>query len=190
MKRAIMSVVVFLSLAECSSEAMATPVNPNSVVVDNIAYYIQTDKAVYNLTENVEMLYRVTNLTENPVDIGEVLKGDCWANFLITDQADVDIWQYVREIPPCDWEMLHLEPYESKELQITWDMISDNGTFFDHDDDYPVGPGLYNITGELTLSASYERVPVSVSIGIIPEPATIFLLAVGAIIEIRRWQTL
>jgi hypothetical protein len=84
--------------------------------------------------------------------------------------------------------MLHLEPAESKDRQITWDMISDNGTFFDHDDDYPVGPGFYNITGELTLSNAYshKKVPVSVSIEIIPEPATILLFGLGILLTKTR----
>ena len=132
---------------------------------DGIEYYIQTDKFVYNLGEDVEILYSVTNVSENPIDIGMVLCGaGVWCNFIITDEDNVDIWQFMRVYPPADWEMLHLEPDEYRERQISWDMISDNGTFFKDDDDYLVGPGSYNITGELVLDGGYERVPVSVSI--------------------------
>jgi hypothetical protein len=46
----------------CAGMAGATLVNSNSIVQDDIEYYIQTNKAVYDLGENVEMLYRVTNL--------------------------------------------------------------------------------------------------------------------------------
>jgi len=34
-------------------------VNSNSITQNNIEYYMQTDKSVYDLGENVEMLYRV-----------------------------------------------------------------------------------------------------------------------------------
>jgi len=174
--------IVTLVLAGC---ARANLVNPNSVVQDGIEYYLQTDKAVYNLGENVEMLYRVTNVSENPVDIGMVLMGP-WCDFFVTDDDDTDIWQWMRVIPPSGWEMLHLDPYESKQLQTTWDMISDNGTFSNHDDDYPVGPGSYNIMGELILTGAYERVPVSVGIEIIPEPATLLLLGLGGLLLRKR----
>ena len=178
MKNAIITIVLVLSLAGYTS---ATLSNPNSVVVDDIAYYMQTDKSVYNLGEDVEMLYRVTNLTENPVDIGMVLKCEYgWTHFSVTDNYDTDIWQHYRSIPPCDWEMFHLDPYESKQLQIAWDMVSDNGTYY-HDDDYLVSPGSYTVTGQLELDGGYESVPVSVQIEIIPEPATILLFGLGGL---------
>jgi len=184
LKKLICAGIVTLALAGC---AKANLVDSNSIVRDDIEYYIQTDKAVYNLGEEVQMLYRVTNLTGNPVDIGMVLMGP-WCDFIITDDDNNDIWQYVRVIPPSGWEMLHLEPDESREYQITWDMISDNGTFFDPYDDYPVGPGSYNITGELKLSNAYidNKVPVSLSIEIIPEPATLLLFGLGALLLRKR----
>ncbi len=173
--------IVTLVLAGC---ARATFVNPNSVVEDGIEYYLQTDKFVYDLGEDVEMLYRVTNVSENPVDIGMVLIGP-WCNFTITDDDNTDIWQYLRGLPPSGWEPLILDPYEFKEYQISWDMMNDNGTQ-SPSDDYPVGTGLYNITGELILSAAYERVPVSVSIEIIPEPATLLLFGLGGLMLRKR----
>ena len=148
-----------------------TPINSDSVVKEGIEYYICTDKSVYHLGENVQILCRVTNLREVSVDVGDV--PNCahgWSDLTITDDRATDIWQYLRSIPPCGWTMLHLEPYDSKEHQFTWDMISDNGTFGVHNDDYLVGTGSYKITGQLRLSNAYKhkRVPVSVSIEIRP----------------------
>jgi hypothetical protein len=42
----------------------ATPVNWNAIEVNDIEYYIQTDKSVYELGEDVDFLYRVTNLRD------------------------------------------------------------------------------------------------------------------------------
>ena len=142
--------------------------NSNSVINDGIKYYMQTDKSVYQSGEEVEMLYRVTNLTANPVDIGYILScEDAWTHFMVTDDDGSDIWQFFRINPPCGHIMFSLAPYESRECQRVWDMTNDNGTL-EPDDDFPVGPGLYNIAGELELDGSYERVPVSVTIEIIP----------------------
>jgi len=183
MKTKLFSIVLVLALAGC---ARGNLVNPNSVVEDGIEYYLQTDKYIYDLGENVQMLYRVSNLTGSPVDIGEVLGSgeDLSANFVITQDDNTDIWEFLRVLPPAGWAMFHLEPGESRELQITWDMISDNGTFFNPDDDYRVGQGSYNIMAELILSNAYRdrSVPVSVSIEVIPEPSTLLLFGLGALL--------
>jgi len=146
-----------------------TPVNSNSVVKDGIEYYIQTDKFVYQMPQDVEILFRVTNLTENPVDIGKVPNCEyAWTHFVVTDSNSTEIWEYIRGIPPCGWTMLHLDPHKCKEYQKTWNMMNDNGTWT-KDDDFPIGPGLYNIMGQLRLSNAYrdKKVPVSVHIKII-----------------------
>ncbi len=142
-----------------------TPANSNCVVKDGVEYYLQTNKAIYRLGENVEILYRVTNLTRFPVDVGEILCGG-EPHFAITDD-DTDIWQYLRVILPCGFKMLHLGRFERKEFQKVWNMTNDNGTLWP-DDDYPVGTGRYKVTGELELEGGYERVPLSVTIEIIP----------------------
>jgi hypothetical protein len=54
-------VVLVLGTAQV---AKANLVNSNSIIQDGIEYYIQTDKFVYDLGENVEILYRVTNLRD------------------------------------------------------------------------------------------------------------------------------
>ncbi len=66
-------------------------------------------------------------------------------------------------IPPVEFL---LDAYESKEYQITWDMMNDNGTAGE-EDDFPVGPGIYNITGELHTGPEEDRVRVSVSVNVV-----------------------
>jgi len=63
--------MVVLALAGCANATLRTTlVDSNSIVEYGIEYYIQTDKSVYNLGESVEMLYRVTNVTDGNVKIG------------------------------------------------------------------------------------------------------------------------
>jgi len=184
MKTQLFSIMFVLALAGC---AKANFVNSNSVVQDGIEYYIQTDRAVYNLGENVEMLYRVTNVSDNPVDIEKLLNCEWgWTHFIITDDGNNDIWEWLHGPPPCGWTTLHLEPGEFREHTKTWNMMNDNGTDQTFDD-FPVGPGSYNIMAELEiLDLSYERVPVSVSIEIVPEPTTLILFGLGGLLLRRR----
>ena len=74
-----------------------------------------------------------------------------------------------------------------KNIKKIWNMMNDNGTY-QHDDDFPIGPGSYNITGQLRLSNTYSdrKVPVSVSIEVIPEPATILLFGLGGLMFRKR----
>ena len=166
-------VIIFMTVS-----AKATLVNSNSIVQDGIEYYIQTDKAVYDLGENVEILYRVTNVTENPISLGE---GHMWPycyGSIIKDNADIEVWLLPRVLPILPPMNFGLSAYRSREYERIWNMMNDNGTWLEFDD-FPVPPGLYTVTGELWLYEPYEKVPVSVSIEIIPEPCSLVLLGAG-----------
>jgi len=110
-KRLFFARIIILCLV---GYAKATIIDSNSIIKDGIEYYIQTDKAVYDLGENVEILYRVTNLTDNPVSIGEVLLfGPCY-NVIVTDNSNNEVWCYLLTLPPPGppgTKMFHLEPY-------------------------------------------------------------------------------
>ena len=192
LKKLVCAGMVILAIAGC---AKANLVDSNSVVENGIEYYIQTDKAVYDLGESVEILYRVTNLTDNPVSIGEVLLFGPDYNVIITDDGENEVWCYLLTLHPPGppgTTMFHLEPYESKEYQTTWDLTNDNGTS-DRTDDFPVDPGMYNITGELFLTFPYwdKKVPVTLDIEIIPEPCSLTLLGAGllSVILYRKERT-
>ena len=62
--KAKFTIAMALLIIALPAICQATPVNFNTVEIDDIEYYIQTDKSVYNLTENVEILFRVTNLRD------------------------------------------------------------------------------------------------------------------------------
>ena len=166
--------MVVLGFAACAS---ATLVDSNSIIKDGIEYYMQTDKAVYNLGEVVEMLYRVTNLRYESVEFH--FDDQFQYYFEVTDNGTV-IWfaPWVFE-PATSWFVL--KPNEYKEYGVTWNMVNDNGTYSPRDD-FPVNPGSYDIMGSLNnlMGASRDKyTPVSVSIDIVPEPASFALLAIG-----------
>ena len=165
--RKVVAGMIVVALAGC---AKATIVNSNSIVEDNIEYYIQTDKAIYDLGDNVEMLFRVTNLADTDVVLGEVIADPlAYYDFRIMQDGS-QIWEYPYMSVVLAFGPFDLGSYESKEFQTVWNMMNDNGTPWLPDDDFPVSAGIYEVVGELDL-ISGERVPVSVSIEIIPEPS-------------------
>ena len=46
-----------LALTGWSSTAHAAPINPDTAVKDGIEYYLETDKAIYDLGERVNALF-------------------------------------------------------------------------------------------------------------------------------------
>ena len=136
-------------------------VNSNSKVVDGIEYYIQTDKAVYNLGENVEMLYRVTNLGDEEVTFG--FPGSPEWNFWVERDGE-NIWTAVE-----GWWWIGsgftLAPSEYKEYPYLWDMR-------DHENNLLVNVGGYSVIGGLDGAATefYDFTRISVGIKIVPEP--------------------
>ena len=79
-----------------------------------------------------------------------------------------------------------LEPYEIKEFQTAWDMMNDNGTIWPTSDDFLVSTGIYNVIGEVALFPEEQRLPVSVSVNIVPELSTLFLLALAGLFLKKR----
>ena len=187
MKRAVITVAAVAVLVGATEGwASLVPVNSNSIVQNEIEYYMQTDKTVYDLGQDVEMLYRVTNLTDEAVIIGTVVADyRAYYDFRVM-QGDNRIWEYPYLSIVLAFGGYQLNPLESKEFQTTWNMTNDNGAPGPIDDDFPIGPGLYNIIGELDLLHGGERVPVSVAIEVIPEPASILLLGLGGLFLLRQ----
>jgi len=172
LKKVVCAVIVTLVLAGC---ARANFINPNSVVEDGIEYYLQTDKSNYDLGEEVQMLYRVTNLGNEDATFSFPHSPE-W-NFWVERDGE-DIWRAVN-----GWYMMitvfTLSSGESVEFPTDsqpyiWNM-RDNGDNLVHVGEYNVIGGLYAGTGE------YDSTRVSVSIEIVPEPTSIALLGVGIV---------
>ena len=158
--RLICAGIATLALA---GSAKATLVNSNTVVEDEIEYYVQTDKSVYHLGEDVEILYRGTNLSEDDVEFifsyGPIDNTCDW----MVDKDQLRIWDNLGRPATGVMTSFNLSPSGSFEYTHTWNMTYKNG------DD--ILPGNYNVTGVLGYHPDHDRyVPVSVEITILSEP--------------------
>jgi len=151
------------------SMVCATLINSNSIIEYDIEYYIQTDKSVYGLGEDVEMLYRVTNVGEG--DATFWFGGSPEWNFWVEKDGQ-HIWKAVNGWY-LDITQFTLSPGGYKEYPYIWDMRDD--------EDILVSAGEYSVIGGFDAGAAenYEYSKVSVGVEIVPEPTSITLLTVG-----------
>jgi len=160
LKKLFCAGIVALALAG-TKEARATCVNSNSVVKGDIEYYMQTNKSVYSLGENVKMLYRLTNLSHSNSVKFEFSNLQQWS-FEVRD-GTTTIWWWPKMINPA-LSQFTLYPGDVKGYFKEWDMMNDNtGTI--------VTPGTYDVIGALLSVRDLEKyVPVSVQIEIVEGP--------------------
>ncbi len=175
MKKTISVIALVVILLGIAPQAMATAVNSNSKIQDDIEYYVQTDKAVYDLGENVEMLYRITNLSVEDVTFGPLPMPE-W-NFWVEKDGEY-IWKAVNVYWGMQTEFT-LSPGESKEFPAfnypyVWNMRDDENNLVTTGD-YSVIGGLYHGLGY------YDYTKVNVPIEIVPEPTTFLFTILGAI---------
>jgi hypothetical protein len=170
-------IVVLLSTSELS---MAT-VDSNSIIRDGIEYYIRTDKSFYNLGENVEMLYRVTNLKDENV----TFNFSAYPVYQFGVEKDRElIWSAPKFWLPIVTK-LTLLPGEIREFPddfpppFIWNMRNNQNGL--------VNLGTYSIIGGLYDGlGTYDYTKVSVPIDVIPEPASFILLGFGFMTIFRQ----
>ncbi|MHC4110479.1 MAG: choice-of-anchor Q domain-containing protein [Planctomycetota bacterium] len=166
---AISLFLIVLTFAATARAATTADVhNANSVVEDNIEYYMQMDKAVYDVRENVQMLYRVTNLRNEDVTIRF---GDQVQHYFAVKQGENLIWDAPKVGFPAASSVV-LPPNNYKEYTETWDMTDNQGVL--------IMLGNYEVTGCLhpVLLSQEDKdryVPVSISIDIIHEQRTYYV---------------
>jgi hypothetical protein len=153
----------------------------NSLVVDDIEYYIETNDSMYDLGENVEMLFRVTNLRNQDVDI--LCSRDPEMNFLIQQNGET-VWSLMET---WFWYSPGVEILagESEELIYIWDKKDSSGI--------PLGAGVYDVFGVIYNEpwndlnyGTYTPTEVGVEVTIIPEPCSILILGLGGLLLRKR----
>ncbi|UCE99960.1 MAG: PEP-CTERM sorting domain-containing protein [Planctomycetota bacterium] len=172
-------VLIAVALASSARDATAVVVNSNSIVQDNIEYVMQTDKSVYNLGENVQMLYGVINRGNDSV----TFHFDYVVQYYFTAESNGKlIWDEPKANFPALTSFTLLPGY-FKQYTETWNMRNNQGEF--------ITVGSYEITGSLgpfslDIEDQNRYVPVSVQIQVVPEPATICLFGLGSLILLRK----
>jgi len=146
------------------------------VVIDEIEYYFELDKSIYERGENVEMLYRVTNLKDENVTFWFSCSGQ--KNFLV-NKNDINVWQAYDACYLMPTEFT-LAPGENKTFTYIWDMKINQNEL--------LGVGQFDVIGRLDIySGLYDYTMVGVSMEVVPEPLSITILTVGSIgILIKR----
>ena len=133
-----------------SEQNLESYLNSNSIIEDNnIKYYIQTDKKIYNLGEKVEILYKVTNLGKEEL----VLRTYQSPEFNILIKKDGGTiwaiyhgwWTWSPGIKISAGETLDNPLNYSKRMSDPpkWDMRYDESD--EANQGKLVGPGIYNV---------------------------------------------
>ena len=178
MKRGVRVILVLAPVFLAISPLANSEIISNSMVVDDIEYYMQTDDSVYNLGEDIESLFRVTNLGNETLSI--------WTSYPIIDiiileeegQVFNEIWNWSwDQTYPHGPVVFELEPDESVEINGIWPQIDLNGSV-EIEDHTQVPPGIFRVSGYLAPTDT----SVVVDITIVPEPATVLLLGFGGLI--------
>ncbi|MHC4643495.1 MAG: right-handed parallel beta-helix repeat-containing protein, partial [Planctomycetota bacterium] len=157
-------IVASVLLAGTAGKAMSAP-DSNSIIVDDIEFYVETDKSIYYLGENVEMLYRLTKLGFPGATI---LCHQSPPLNLVVEKDGETIWMQVQ-----GWYQvmvdLQLFPNIPVEITSSWDMNDVNGV--------PVGPGTYDVLGVIYDTIGIPDVGVQITILPIPRTITVGLVA-------------
>lgn len=161
---AVMCIIAIIACTEKSVDPVG-PYIQTFVVKDSVEYAFEVNGNVFASLDTVRMLFLVTNLSNNTVEFGAF--NDCYGCGFVVRYGRLDIWQSCREPPPCGVLGYSLKPGEARMFGCDWNKISDNGTFFERNDDYPVPPGAYTVIASPGMARA-EQVELLLTIHILP----------------------
>jgi len=179
------SKLVFLVLGYALTCPLVYPAeaigSTSTEIIDGLELFIQTDKSVYELGQEAQVVHRLTNLQETAVSF-TCSEDPCW-NVLVYENnegldlywdlilAGTDVWARNRSFAHVVWTYT-LGPGEFVEYNTVWDLTDYEGNL--------VALGTYEVAGFTPGPA------ISTSVNVIPEPATLVLLCVPAMFGIIR----
>lgn len=181
MRRAsILTAAAVLVVVVAQSRGNILPVNSNSKVEYGIEYYIETDKAVYDLGEHIEFLFKVTNVTDENVGIWCSQTPEL--NVMIQNSEEETVGQLFWLSLPRP-RNVDLAPGESRVLSGYSAEITDPAG---HPPGEYLEPGNYHIVGIMynyrwneIHQGNWLPTEIAVGITIVPEPATVAFLLAG-----------
>ncbi len=118
----------------------------NTIMKDGMECTIEVDRPVYQVGEHVQILFRVTNVTDEVIIL----------SFPSSCQVAFDIWRGTAVVWYYPWTKMsgetsfELSPGEVKEWSTEWNAIDFNGSFsFEPENHIPAVPGIYEIVVRL-----------------------------------------
>ena len=162
----IISSIPFISNCGKNPVKSESEVNSNSIIKDNIEYYIQTDKKEYKLGEIVEVPYKVTNLGSEEVTLNTYQSPEF--NILIQKDGETiwavyhGFWQYSPGVTLSAGESLNNpRPWSIKNSSPSkWDMRYDESG--GDNEGKLVEPGIYNVIFVTYNSPTEVGVPITI----------------------------
>jgi hypothetical protein len=151
--------------ASCSPSQPSNLPNRVFAEVDGLAYSFEVDAHAYATGDTVRMLFRITNKSRTVKDFGQVNDCEYCICQVSVSQDGLDLWQSCRVPPPCAIVPFTLQAGASREFHHSWDLISDNGTFGQPDDDFAVRPGAYAVTARVS-APHLNAVPLTLTIDV------------------------
>ncbi len=132
--------IAVLALAVLTADARANLVDSNSIIKDDIEYYFETDKSVYDLGETVDMLYRVKNIGDESVLFRFVYTpiNEERCKFMVDKDGD-RVWDNRDRTVLLMESQFTLGLGESRSFGWSWDMTDLEGS--------RILPGIYDVTG-------------------------------------------
>jgi hypothetical protein len=132
--------------------------NENSIIINNIEYYMAIDKYTYDFGDSVHMKYKITNLGSFPITLTFYSSQEF--DFLVTQDSE-EIWRW-----SCGQIFLTfvwirtINPGDSSQALYSWDMTDNLGDL--------ISSGNYEATGffacsyNTPVSVNFEYTPVDV----------------------------